>query len=988
MRLVEEYFKKDAEYKDKYGYNTFLLYQVGSFFEVYALEDHESYKNIEAFSSVCGGLAIAQKKICVGKKKVVMAGFRDYLLEKYIEKIHPQDYTIVVYVQEEDAKGKINRKEYGIYSPGTTFVEDNPNLSNNMSCIWIQKINILNKEKIIFGMSNINIYNGKSNLCEYCEEYYHNPTTYDSIEKFLNVYNPIEVILVHNIEDNLIHNIIQFLQLSKSKYYNIDLKNKEHSLSFQANNCESQVYQKEIILSFFPNMDFEIFKYNINDKPICLQSYCFLLNFVSQHNVSLINKIQEPNIEQLQDILYCANHSLKQLNIIGCSSENKDKKSISSVMDILNNCHTKMGQRSFNDMLLNPINNHDTLSNMYNNTEHILCKCYKFDEQLSKMKDLDKIMTKLKLKKITPSDLYNIYDSCKLFDTIYKSIKKDKTVCDIYKIDENVSKYGTFMKYLNSKMDMKTCAHMNNLSFEKFDELPEKLIKQGNFDNLDNITTEKIDSYDKLQHILISLEQEFDKKDNSKYIKEHKPSNSECILLVTKKRSLNFKNNVENKTSKGENEKNIIFTSRHNNKKVSFDFDLAKVEFKEYNKTTSVLFCPEIDKLVMAIHNSNIVFIETLKQCYFNIIDEIYSTYFDFLLSFIESIRSIDIYNNKCNLINDHNLCKPCITVKDESFVNAKKMRHILIENIDKNETYVPNDISLESDKNGILLYGTNAVGKTSLIKALGICVIMAQSGLYVPCESFDFCPYKYIFTRIIGNDNIFKGLSTFGVEMSELRVILNNCDKNSLILGDELCSGTEVDSALSIFTTSLEIMTQKHSSFIFATHFHELQQLKEVKILTNISCKHLKVMFDHEKQQLYYDRKLEDGQGESIYGLEVCKSLKMPEEFIGRCYEVRNNYIKNKNNVLLFKTSKYNKSKVKHMCEFCNEQLASETHHLEYQKDANNNDFIENSFHKNHCANLASICEDCHHHVHALNLRFEKRKSIDGTYELILKKN
>ena len=72
-----------------------------------------------------------------------------------------------------------------------------------------------------------------------------------------------------------------------------------------------------------------------------------------------------------------------------------------------------------------------------------------------------------------------------------------------------------------------------------------------------------------------------------------------------------------------------------------------------------------------------------------------------------------------------------------------------------------------------MLVYGTNAVGKTSLIRAVGISVIMAQAGMYVPCESFVFKPYEHIFTRILGNDNIFKGLSTFAVEMSELRTIL-----------------------------------------------------------------------------------------------------------------------------------------------------------------------------------------------------------------------
>jgi DNA mismatch repair protein MutS len=985
MRLIEEYFKKDAEYKKTYGYKTFLLYQVGSFFEVYGFENDETYKNIQDFSFVCGGLAIAQKKICVGKKQVVMAGFRDYLLEKYIEKIYPHDYTIVVYVQEE-VNGKIIRKENGIYSPGTIITDNSITLTNNMSCVWIQKIKTLNKEKIIFGLSNINIYSGKSNLCEYYDEYYDNPTTYNSIEKFINVYNPVELILIHNLEERQCNNMINYLQLDVRKYYNINLNDKEHNLSIQANKCENQIYQKEIITTYFKNIDFEVFKYSVDDKPICIQGYCFLLNFVVQHNVNLINKIQEPSVEQFNDILYCANHSLKQLNIINNTSENK-RNGITCVMDILNKCYTKMGKRSFNDMVLNPINNPKELEKQYDDIEYVLNnKIYIFNEPLSKMKDLDKILTKLKLKKLAPNDVYHLYEACKLYDIIYNCIRKDKRCCEIYKIDEQVKKYQEFIKFLSKKMDIKTCMQINNLSFEKYDDCV-KLIKQGNYEELDKVISEKIDSYDKLQHILLILEKQFDKKDKSTYIKQHQPCNSECMLLVTKKRALNFKKNIENKTKK-DNIIPIHFVSQVSGEKIKFTFDMSKINFKEYNKTTHLLCCDEIDTIVRTIYNSNIIFIEILKKYYLSIIDDIYNNYFDFLLSFNDSIRSIDMINTKCLLIKEYNLCKPIVYNKNKSFIKATNMRHILIENIDKNEIFVPNDISLTKDNNGILLYGTNAVGKTSLIKAIGICVIMAQCGLYVPCETFEYCPYKYIFTRIIGNDNIFKGLSTFGVEMSELRVILKNCDKNSLILGDELCSGTEIDSALSIFTTSLEIMTKRHSSFIFATHFHELQQLNEIKKLKNISCKHLKVIYDYEKDKLYYDRKLANGAGESIYGLEVCKSLKMPDEFIKRCYEIRNNYIKNKNNVLMFKTSNYNKSKLKYLCEFCGEKIASETHHLKYQKEANQNDFIENKFHKNHCANLASVCDDCHNHIHALNLVFEKRKSIDGNYELILKKN
>ena len=102
-----------------------------------------------------------------------------------------------------------------------------------------------------------------------------------------------------------------------------------------------------------------------------------------------------------------------------------------------------------------------------------------------------------------------------------------------------------------------------------------------------------------------------------------------------------------------------------------------------------------------------------------------------------------------------------------------------------------------------------HAVGKTSIIRAIGISLIMAQSGLFVPCSKMVYLPYTKLFTRIIGNDNLFKGLSTFAVEMSELRVILSQTNSRSMVLGDELCSGTEHESALSIFVSGIQHLAQ-----------------------------------------------------------------------------------------------------------------------------------------------------------------------------------
>ena len=989
MRMIDEYFEKDKHYKSKYGKKTFLLYQVGSFFEVYGIKNNNStMKNIEAFAEICS-LSIASKQICVGgnseeKSNVVMAGFRDYILDKYIEKIQPHGYTVIVFVQEEK-NGSIIRYESGVYSPGTTFMDNVTILSNNISCIWIQKTKTtsVSSEQYIFGLSNINIFNGKSNLCEYSEVYYHNPTSYDKIEKFLNVYSPIETLIIHNLNDNLISSIIDYLQLQSKKYYVIDLNDNVNELSLQANNCESQVYQAEIIKKYFPGIDYEVFRYSIEDKPICLQSFCFLLNFIGQHNVCLIDKISEPTIEQMQDVLICANHSLKQLNVIGENVNYFDKDGkINGMLPLLNKCITKIGKRSMNDKLLNPLSNSKKLESQYLDIDYILKKKYNFDEPLRLIKDIEKIMTKIKVKRGTPLDIYSIYESSSVINNILEKLKDDKKSIQIFELTKFSKDYNKFDKFIKNALNINACREMNHSNFDKQEITQTSIIKEGYSQKFDNVVQRRIANNKKLDSMLNYIESLFVKKGKDKdnnYIQQNYTSGNELCLLMTKKRAKTLENTLAKIKKKELSENNLL--------EGDWRFE---IKFRDNCKSKSLMYSPQIDKLVSDIFVSNNEYYSIMQELFQKIISKISNEYYDFINRFIESIRLIDTINNKINLIHEYNLCRPKIVYSENSFVDAKKLRHLLIETLEKNEVYVPNDVCLGKDETdlGILLYGTNAVGKTSLIKALGISVIMAQSGMYVPCEKFTYSPYKYIFTRIIGNDNIFKGLSTFGVEMSELRVILNNCDNNSLILGDELCSGTETDSALSIFNASIEVMSMRKSNFIFATHFHELPHLKSMKKMTSVKYKHLKVQFDNETQKMYYDRKMHDGQGDTIYGLEVCKSLKLPQDFIERCYEIRNEYMNNKDNILLLKTSKYNKDKIRNMCEFCNKKLGTEIHHLQYQCDANDNKYIENSFHKNHNANLSSICSECHNHIHSLNLRYEKRKTMDGNYEFILKKS
>jgi DNA mismatch repair protein MutS len=141
-------------------------------------------------------------------------------------------------------------------------------------------------------------------------------------------------------------------------------------------------------------------------------------------------------------------------------------------------------------------------------------------------------------------------------------------------------------------------------------------------------------------------------------------------------------------------------------------------------------------------------------------------------------------------------------------------------------------------------------------------------------------------------------------------------------------------------------------------------------------------VLFDREKNSLIYDRKLRRGNGETMNGLEVCKSLSLPEDFIERAYAIRNKYNKSYISVLEAKKSRYNSSKLRGMCELCSMYEGAEIHHLQYQKNAKDG-IINGEFNKNHKANLINICTNCHNKIHNLNSEFRITKTSDG-YKLV----
>jgi DNA mismatch repair protein MutS len=1003
MTIIQDYLKLTKELINNYGEKSLVLMQVGSFFECYALlEKDGSYSGslIKEFAEI-NDMTISRKNMCVGHQNVMMAGFGLPQLEKYIKKLQDNGFTIAVYTQDSPSKNT-TRSLQCIYSPGTYFSQDSQEISNNTTCIWIHhsaKNNIMN-EQITIGISNIDIYTGKTNIFEFSNEFQQTPGTYDYLEKFISVYNPKECIIISNLNEDNINSIINFINLNSIQIHKILLEDslKNNDLIKEAKNCEQQKYQSEIYKRFFKNSENIIDEYYYS--CIASQSFCFLLNFVSKHNPYLVEKIDKPVKEECSDKLILANHSLKQLNII---SDNRYIGKLGSVQEFLNNCVTIMGKREFNQTLLNPITDIDKLNRSYNLTDYVI-KENKWENMrivLNNMRDIEKIKRKMIMNKISPKDITILSNNIQILKNLYKEIKKDKFLLENINIrikgnfEEQCKIYESFLKkhFIINKMsniDDITPERLNNLSIENLCFI-NKLINN----ELDNKIKNCMDSKEKLETIRCYFEniiKDFEKSTRinktHELIKIHETPKSDPMLLGTKRRISLLKNHLDKLK-----ETNIIlkYTSKFNNEEEEFKLNIESLDYKPHggNASNSIIISPDINKLTHTIQNARDLLINVIITVFKDIINEFRKLLinkenndeFLFIDNLINLTKECDMIQCKAFLAIKNNYCKPQIIESEESFVEVEKIRHCLIEQLNSQELYVSNDFDLGLTQKGILLYGTNAVGKTSIIKSIGISIIMAQSGFFVPCESFRYSPYKYLFTRILGNDNIFKGLSTFAVEMSELRTILKFAQKNSMILGDELCSGTESSSALSIFTAGLEKLHEIGCSFIFATHFHEIVKYEEIQNLENLKLYHMTVFYDASLKKLIYDRKLRLGPGDNMYGLEVCKSLDLPIEFLDRAHSLRNKY-QNELSILEQKASKYNGDKIKGMCEICKINMGTEVHHLQHRKNAKSG-IINKEFKVNHKANLINICERCHDKIHKSNKEHKISKTNEG-YEII----
>jgi DNA mismatch repair protein MutS len=185
--------------------------------------------------------------------------------------------------------------------------------------------------------------------------------------------------------------------------------------------------------------------------------------------------------------------------------------------------------------------------------------------------------------------------------------------------------------------------------------------------------------------------------------------------------------------------------------------------------------------------------------------------------------------------------------------------------------------------------------------------------------------------------------------------------EKNSIILADELCSGTEINSALSLVSATVLHLARNNCKFIFTTHYHQLVDIPQIKELSNVKPFHMKV--DIQNGKLIFNRTLQPGKCIDNYGIEIAQFMKMPIEFIHLANTIRDNL---NDNYIVGKPSRYNSDLFMTQCKVCSSRKDLHTHHIVFQSQMTTRE-------KDYKNNLVVLCEECHQRVHKGELNIEK---------------
>lgn len=980
--MINEYFNIYKECIKEYGKDICVFYACGSFYEVYSVNnENEALGNAEKISEIIRcefSNKNKSKRNELGystRDNPDFCGFGIPYLSKYLNPLLENNYTVIIVDQLESSqnlKGKlVKRGITAVHSPclKSPDYETIFDTEYNLLSIFIEIIPVNYKLSGILSTHNTLIYsicsiNNTTNEIEITENF----TRFrlnefqlglDEISRILLRYNIREMRLFFKCDDQIksdewYKSIIKYLD-DLSNYSNFNYK-------CDTVNKDSDKYKEYINVSFqnsyfkqiYKNVDFGMLTpieyLGLSDKELSILNFMYILDFMAKHDTKYVTNLYLPKIIRDSENLILELNTLTQLSILPNNLNTNSK--ISSVFDVINFTKTAIGKRHLKNILSKPFKKPEIIEQRYNLTEELDKFSLSEDTNkiLTNLIDFERLHRKMGLQALHPYEFekltVNYIKIIELFNLIldHKDLNYLKQIVPDKQI---LSKFNDYILDYSNCFDLK---QMRTISLNTNKDEIVNFFKKDVVKELDTIQQNIND----IERDMENLKREYETLIGQS-IKIGFTDNDGYFFTCTKIRYQKLISELERKSISTKNF-NVRFTSN-----------------------TAKFYTNDFIKQSINLINTRELLVKKVKLNYINKLLEYSSKYNNVFLNLTKFVEILDVTQSNLTCSKRYRYCKPNLDKDKSSFITAVAMRHPIIEVIMDETEYIPNDINLDNHNLGILLYGLNSSGKSSLLRALGINLILAQCGLYVPCKSFIFSPFSTLISQVDLSDNLFASKSSFISEMCGLKKILNCCKESTLVLSDELCRGTEVNSSTAIVASTILELIKTNTKFFFTTHLHILPNIKSIQNQSKLNICHLSV--DIENDKIIFTRYLKPGSGSTLYGLEVCSSIIQNSNFIDISFEIRNEIVNNKKGILSSKKSNYNKKKITNHCEVCGyiptkNSIPLDTHHIEEQKNCDEHGFVNDKhYHKNKRFNLVSLCKTCH-------LKIDTRELVINGYK------
>ena len=922
--MYKEYIELYKTYTQKYGRKTAIFLMVGSFYELYDIQNTETGEtecNVREVVDILGIQLSTKRGDFAPHQDGLFAGFPDYALHKWAGRLTTSGWTVVIVDQVKTVQGKVKeRKVSRILSPSTHIENITSAETPYVITIYIQSIQSAPQ----FGVGILDLTTGSTRTYAGQANGNNDMWTADDLNQLLSVFQPKEIIIYvksTHLQKPDESNFRRTLGIAHSIL--VHIRTVDGLGSFSKDLVRAEYLQKIYsIKSILPPKTY--LGLRSDSEEIAL---LYLLQFAEEHYPSMLQSFHrnEPWIPQMR--LICGNHALTQLQMYSTNHAE-------SVLGLFDKSITSMGKRAIRERLLQPYSDPtEIMSRLEEVKEYTRWPedtVRMLERQLRLMYDLPRLHRKILCGLITPQEIAGLFQTYHAIYNIMTHVTPNSVLKEPFRQEDWASYVTVIHKHFSE--DKVATNDRTVFNTEAYPDI-------GKTEN-------------EIQDILLQF------NELRRDIAHKGGVNEEAIRLEEREKE---PYGLKASTVTIQNLKKNVADIRCTELKSGGWIDCAKLQHlnTQLQKTREIQ-----DNLVRKHMISACIAISDAGQYIWSLMEQ--------WVCHIDSTQCIG------RVSKERGFTCPIIEALDDtgSSVDIKKIRHPLVEASASRVSYVKHDVSLNIKTKGWLVYGMNASGKSTLMKATGICILLAQAGCFVPAAKMTLRPFQAIYTRILNQDNLFAGLSSFAVEMSELRDILRNANQYSLVLGDELCAGTESTSALALVSSGIQWLSARNAKFIFATHLHDLPEL--IKEHTDVTTWHLHVDYDPVTKKLIYDRQLRPGNGSTLYGLEVARAMDLPFEFIEQAMKNRHRILGSSKQSDAT-ASAWNSEVTRKECEICKKCNNLEVHHLVPRASATNS-LLEDGSAMNDKRNLMVICQTCHDEIHANKIEVgELKVTSDG---------